>query len=163
MATTTEIIAKEGWKPIGIALFGVVLMWLLDSDILVFLCLVVLICLMYCYRNLERIAEDIADDCVLAPLDGIVQNIQNKEDGIYIEIKKPICFCGMLRMPIARIGDYGEAKEIEHINGLKNGNYINGEHIKIAFKRDHNKNKTTFNALSKVFFTNCFISLGFQL
>lgn len=139
MATTTEIIAKEGWKLISIALLGVVLMWLLDFDFLGFLCLVVLICLVYCYRNLERIAEDIADDCVLAPLDGMIQNIQNKTDGIYIEIKKPICFCGMLRMPIAKIGDYGEVKEIEHVNGLKNGNYISGERIKIAFKPDYNK------------------------
>ena len=90
-------------------------------------------CLAYFYRNSERIPEDIADDCVLAPLDGVIKNIENKEDGIYLSIKKPICFCGLLRMPVAKLGKAGEVLRVEHIKGLKNSDEITGERIKIAF------------------------------
>lgn len=136
MKTTTELIAKEGWKPLIIALFGLLLSVLLNWNFLAFVFLAVVLCMAYFYRNLERIAEDIADDCVLAPLDGIIKNIQNKEDGIHLSIKKPICFCGMLRMPLAKFGKAGEAMELEHVFGLKNGKSATGKHVKIAFKRD---------------------------
>ncbi|MBX7490548.1 hypothetical protein [Helicobacter turcicus] len=138
MRTTTELIAREGWKPLIIVLFGFLFAVLLNWNFLAFVLLVFALCIAYFYRNLERVPEDVADDCVLAPLDGVIKNIQNKEDGIYLNIKKPICFCGMLRMPLARFGKVGEAVELERICGLKNGKSANGERVKIAFKRDRN-------------------------
>ncbi|WP_297812123.1 hypothetical protein [uncultured Helicobacter sp.] len=135
MKTTTEIIAKEGWKPIGIALLLVLFAWLLQWKIFGFFCLIVFLCLIYFYRNTERIMEDNANDSILAPLDGIIKNIENQSDGIYLQIHKPICFCGTLRMPLANLGKCGEALKIEHIKGLKNGDKITGERIKIAFSR----------------------------
>lgn len=136
MKTTTELIAKEGWKALVVVLVGLLLSWLLGWDFLVFVFLVAALCAMYFYRNLERIPEDVADDSVLAPLDGIIRDIQNKEDGIHLNIKKPICFCGMLRMPLAKSGKAGEAVELEHVFGVKNGDRVIGEKVKIAFKRD---------------------------
>ena len=132
MKTTTEIIAKEGWKPIILALLGFLIVWWLGWTILNVLFAILVVCLAYFYRNSERIPEDIADDCVLAPLDGVIKNIENKEDGIYLSIKKPICFCGLLRMPVAKLGKAGEVLEVEHIKGLKNGDSITGERVKIA-------------------------------
>lgn len=133
MKTTTEIIAKEGWKPIILALLGLLIVWWLGWTILSVLFAILVVCLAYFYRNSERIPEDIADDCVLAPLDGVIKNIENKEDGIYLSIKKPICFCGLLRMPVAKLGKAGEVLRVEHIKGLKNSDEITGERIKIAF------------------------------
>lgn len=133
MKTTTEIIAKEGWKPIILALLGFLIVWWLGWTILNVLFAILVVCLAYFYRNSERIPEDIADDCVLAPLDGVIKNIENKEDGIYLSIKKPICFCGLLRMPVAKLGKTGEVLRVEHIKGLKNSDEITGERIKIAF------------------------------
>ena len=132
MKTTTEIIAKEGWKPIILALLGFLIVWWLGWTVLNVLFAILVVCLAYFYRNSERIPEDIADDCVLAPLDGVIKNIENKEDGIYLSIKKPICFCGLLRMPVAKLGKAGEVLEVEHIKGLKNGDSITGERVKIA-------------------------------
>ena len=133
MKTATEIIAKEGWKPIILALLGFLIVWWLGWTILSVLFAILVVCLAYFYRNSERIPEDIADDCVLAPLDGVIKNIENKEDGIYLSIKKPICFCGLLRMPVAKLGKAGEVLRVEHIKGLKNSDEITGERIKIAF------------------------------
>lgn len=133
MKTTTEIIAKEGWKPIILALLGLLIVWWLGWTILSVLFAILVVCLAYFYRNSERIPEDIADDCVLAPLDGVIKNIENKEDGIYLSIKKPICFCGLLRMPVAKLGKAGEVLRVEHIKGLKNSDEITGERVKIAF------------------------------
>ena len=133
MKTTTEIIAKEGWKPIILALLGFLIVWWLGWTILNVLFAILVVCLAYFYRNSERIPEDITDDCMLAPLDGVIKNIENKEDGIYLSIKKPICFCGLLRMPVAKLGKAGEVLRVEHIKGLKNSDEITGERIKIAF------------------------------
>lgn len=141
MKTTTEIISKEGWKPIFIALLGLLIVWLLDWTTLSVLFLILMVCLVYFYRNPERIPEDIADDCVLAPLDGVIQNIENKEDGIHLTIKKPICFCGLLRMPFAKYGKSAEAMELERRFGLKNGDSITGECVKIAFRHDEGSDK----------------------
>ena len=80
MKTTTEIIAKEGWKPIILALLGLLIVWWLGWTILSVLFAILVVCLAYFYRNSELIPEDIADDCVLAPLDGVIKNIEKKED-----------------------------------------------------------------------------------
>lgn len=142
MKTTTEFIAKEGWKPLGIALLLAFLAFLLSWEVFGFFCWIAFACLLYFYRNTERIAEDTANDSILAPIDGIVKNIENKSDGIYLQIAKPICFCGMLRMPLANLGKCGEAIEVEHIKGLKNANEITGERIVIAFNREINQSDT---------------------
>ena len=154
MKTTTEIIAKEGWKPIIIALLGLLIVWLLGWKILSVLFLILVVCLAYFYRNAERIPEDIADDCILAPLDGVIKNIENKKDGIYLSIKKPICFCGLLRMPLAKLGKAGEVLKIEHIKGLKNSDTITGERVKIAF------NSTIFSSESEVLESNTTLFLA---
>ncbi|WP_181881619.1 MULTISPECIES: hypothetical protein [Helicobacter] len=143
MKTTTEMIAKEGWKPIGVGLLLLLLSGLFGWKIFAFLCLLVTLCLMYFYRNTERIMEDNASDSLLSPLDGVIKNIENKSDGIYLQISKPICFCGMLRMPLANLGKCGEALEIEHIKGLKNGDEITGERITLAFHRETDKTPTS--------------------
>ncbi|MCI5968545.1 hypothetical protein [Helicobacter sp.] len=147
MKTTTEPIAREGWKTLIIALVGLVVMVFLGWNFLALIFLILTACVAYFYRNLERIPEDIADDCVLAPLDGVIQNIQNQKDGIHLSIKKPICFCGMLRMPMAKLGKAGEALELEHIYGLKNGSSVKGERIKIAFKRESGSEKAMYLTL----------------
>ena len=147
MKTTTEIIAKEGWKTLVIVLLGLLLAIALGWGFLAFALFVAALCIAYCYRNPERIPEDVADDCVLAPLDGVIKAIENKEDGIHLTIKKPIDFCGMLRMPLAKSGKAGEAVELEHICGLKSGDPTIGERVKIAFKREENSESVLYLVL----------------
>lgn len=129
MNTTTQIIAKEGWKPITITLIVLFFCWLFGWEILGFLAFVFLLCLGYFYYNPERIAQDISQGVILAPLDGIITNIENQEESIVIQIKKPICFCGMIRMPFG-----GKAKKAYHIHGLPNAQESTGEKVGLEFK-----------------------------
>ncbi len=132
MKTTTQIIAKEGWKPIIITLIVLFFCWLFGWEIIGFLAFVFLFCLAYFYYNPERIAQDISEGVILAPLDGIITGIENQEESILIQIKKPICFCGMIRMPFS-----GEAKKAYHIHGLANAQESTGEKVCLEFKKDH--------------------------
>ena len=129
MGTTTQIIAKEGWKPIIIALVILFFCWLVGWKFIGFLAFLALICFVYFYYNPERIPQDLSENSILAPIDGKIVNIENQHDGIYLEIKKPICFCGMIRMPFE-----GEAKEKLMIQGLYNGKEATGEKIILDFK-----------------------------
>ncbi len=163
MRTTTEWIAKEGWKPISITMLLLLFAYFLGWTLFEILCLILLISLLYFYRNPERIMEDNASDCILAPIDGIIKNIENKSDGIYLQISKPICFCGMLRMPLANLGKDGGALEIEHIKGLKNGDEVTGEKITIAFNREIDKISDTNTTLYLTLYPKYFAQYSLYL
>lgn len=163
MKTTTEFIAREGWKPIGIGVFLLLLCWLLDWEILGFFCFIVLACLVYFYRNTERMLEDNASDSILSPIDGMIKNIENKSDGIYLQINKPICFCGMLRMPLANLGKCGKALKTEHIRGLKNGDETTGERITITFYRAANQDSDSNATLDLTLFPKYFAQTSLYL
>ncbi|EES88814.1 hypothetical protein [Helicobacter canadensis] len=128
LKTTTQIIAKEGWKPIIITLIVLFFCWLLSWKFIGFLAFVFLLSLLYFYYNPERIAQDISQDVILAPIDGIITHIENQEDSLLITIKKPICFCGMIRMPLN-----GMAKKLYHISGLANAQESTGERVCLEF------------------------------
>ena len=150
MKTTTQIIAKEGWKPIIITLIVLFFCWLLSWKFIGFLAFAFLLSFLYFYYNTERIAQDISEDVILAPIDGIITHIENQEDNLSITIKKPICFCGLIRMPFN-----GVAKKVYHIRGLANAQESTGEKICLEFGKP--KNHTSLILYPKICPRNLFI------
>ena len=128
MRTTTEIIAREGWKPLVIGVIVLLLSWLFSSGFLGWLAFIFIVGVLYCYYNPERIPEDIAENLILSPIDGKIENIEKTDNGIYLEIDKPLYFCGLLRMPFE-----GSMKQKEKINGVLNASPIIGQRTLLEF------------------------------
>ncbi|MDR2080433.1 MAG: phosphatidylserine decarboxylase [Campylobacteraceae bacterium] len=87
--TTTQIIAKEGWKVCGIAFMLFLLaVW---ANFAAFFMFVVLLFLLFVYRNPERIAAEDDPLAILAPIDGKITAIESVEkDGgkfLYVRIR----------------------------------------------------------------------------
>lgn len=134
MKTTTEIIAREGWKVIGIGIVALILCWFFSWECLGFLATLVVLSLLYFYYNPERIPQDTASDVIIAPLDAKITQIESQEEWLYLELKKPPCFCGLLRMPFE-----GNVKRFENIKGLLGGNDKIAQKITLKFEKDLHK------------------------
>ncbi|WP_104721662.1 phosphatidylserine decarboxylase [Helicobacter mesocricetorum] len=132
MRTTTEIIAREGWKALGIGASILLISWLFSWGFLAWLAFIFLLGALYCYYNPERIPEDMADNLILSPIDGKVESIEKTDNAICLEISKPIYFCGLLRMPFE-----GNAKEKEKIYGVLNASPTIGERTLLEFFHTH--------------------------
>ena len=104
--TTTEIIAKEGWKYVG--LFSILFLISLYVAVFQWVFLFILLVTIYIFRNPERIPA--ADDkmVLLAPNDGTILNIskiilQDGREFLKVEIRKSLFGVSLLRAPIASI------------------------------------------------------------
>ncbi len=98
--TTNQIIAKEGYKPLGFSLFFLLFLYIIDSSSIIFFLFSLLsLFIAYIYRNGERIQEDDCDDVYISPIDGKVISIESKDDFIEIEISHGICDSHLLRAP----------------------------------------------------------------
>ena len=151
MNTTTEIIAKEGWKCIAISAIIFIVCLYLSWDILAFIVLLVLVSLLYFYRNFERVADDISEDVLIAPIDGKITGIQTEGEKTLITFYKPICFCGLIRMPF-----FGSAKQSGKINGLFGGSE------RLSFKQEitfYQHEKEDSQVLLKIYPQNCIHNL----
>lgn len=151
MHTKIEIIAKEGWKSIGITLAFLILCYLLGWHLVAFVTLIFLCCLLYFYRNFERIADDISEDVLIAPLDGKITKIETSNGKTLIVFAKPICFCGLIRMPFL-----GNAKLSRKTNGLFGGNE------RLSFKQEivfFKKDSQDSQALLRIYPQNCIHNL----
>ncbi|MDR2635702.1 MAG: hypothetical protein LBC08_02605, partial [Campylobacteraceae bacterium] len=79
--STTQIIAKEGWRNIAIV-FAIFLLSCL-ADFGSHIMLVVLLVFIAIYRNPERIAEEDDPLAILAPIDGKIIAIETAENGFF--------------------------------------------------------------------------------
>jgi phosphatidylserine decarboxylase len=101
-STTTQIIAKEGWKYL---LFTIVLFVLsLCFDFFSWVFFVIMIFTGYLFRNPERLPAEDDDMAILAPCDGTITTISKSllSDGkeyIKVEIQKSLLETSMLRSP----------------------------------------------------------------
>lgn len=145
MKTTTEIIAREGWKAIGIGIVALILCWFFSWECLGFLATLVVLSLLYFYYNPERIPQDTASDVIIAPLDAKITQIESQEEWIYLELKKPPCFCGLLRMPFE-----GNVKIVKNIKGLLGGNDNISQKTTLEFKKDSEKTQLPINSQIKM-------------
>lgn len=97
--TTTQIIAREGYKPVVICLIFMLLFIFLHFE---FLALFALICAIFCafiFRNTERIALYRGEDALIAPCDGIIKDISTKTSSTTILVKINLFDNGIFRVP----------------------------------------------------------------
>ncbi len=102
LQTTTQIIAREGFKPVGFCFILMLLFIFLHFE---FLALFAFICAIFCafiFRNTERIAIYRGNDALIAPCDGIIKDISTKDSTTSILVKINIFDNGIFRVP-ARI------------------------------------------------------------
>lgn len=125
MKTTTQIIAKEGYKNLSFAFIALVLCLFFNLKFFALICGILFLILLYFYRNSERIAESIEENAIIAPLDGVIKDIVKSENEVKIIVKKPICFCSLLRTPFKC-----EIAKVYEVNGLANGDLTLGERVK---------------------------------
>ncbi len=101
-STTTQLIAKEGWKYLFFSFIVFVLSLWLEMFSWVFF--VILIFTGYLFRNPERLPAEDDDMAVLSPSDGTILTISKSKysDGkeyIKVEIKKSLLEACILRAP----------------------------------------------------------------
>ncbi len=101
--TTTELIAKEGWKYVGVFFLLFFLSWCFEFLEWVFLFL--FLGSVFIYRNFERIPAEDDSMALLAPADGNVTDIskvifQDGKEFLRLEIRKNIWNMSILRSPI---------------------------------------------------------------
>ncbi len=97
--TKTQIIAREGIKPVCVC-FGLMLLFIFLN--LEFLALIALICVIlaaFIFRNTERIAQNRADNAIIAPCDGLIKDIFTRDSSTIVAIKINIFDCGIFRVP----------------------------------------------------------------
>ncbi len=100
--TTTQLIAKEGWK----YLFFVLVLFVLSLwfDLLPWVFFVIFIFVAYLFRNPERLPAEDDDMAILAPCDGTISNIakvryKDRNEYIKVEIQKSLLEACILRAP----------------------------------------------------------------
>ncbi|MBE0496236.1 MAG: phosphatidylserine decarboxylase [Campylobacterales bacterium] len=104
--TTTQIVAKEGWKSIGVAFVLFVLSLIFGVIPWVFLTL--LAALIFLHRNPERIPEEDDRLVIIAPADGMVRSIEKGktpagEACLRVVIENSLLDVGVLRAPCALV------------------------------------------------------------
>ena len=101
--TTTEIIAKEGWKYVGILFILFLFSWGIGVFEWVFLFLFLVT--LYIFRNPERIPAEDDKMALLAPADGNILDIskiilQDGTEFLKLEIRKSLLNASLLRSPV---------------------------------------------------------------
>lgn len=102
LQTTTQIIAREGFKPVAGCIIVVFLCIFFHLE---FFALFAFVCALFCafiFRNSERIAESRQDCAIIAPCDGIIKDISTRDSTTSILVKINIFDNGIFRVP-ARI------------------------------------------------------------
>lgn len=102
--TSTQLIAKEGWKYLGFTFALFVLALIFDFFSWVFL--VVFLFTAYIFRNPERLPAEDDELAVLAPIDGTISSISkvswhDKKEYIRVEIQKSLMGVSLIRSPSA--------------------------------------------------------------
>lgn len=101
-STTTQLIAKEGWKYLFFVSGLFALSLLLDILPWVFFTIVVFVA--YLFRNPERLPAEDDDMAFLSPIDGAVSDISkaklsDEKEYIKVEIQKTLLEASILRAP----------------------------------------------------------------
>lgn len=101
--TTTQLIAKEGWRDVFFAGAIFVLAWLFSFMSWFFF--LVFAGIAFLYRNPERIAQEEDENAIIAPVDGVVRSIEqvSASDGkkwLKVVIQKRFFDVGVVRSPM---------------------------------------------------------------
>jgi len=100
MGAMADLILKEGWRPIGIAVGAALLFAIFGFELLSFFALVGAIALVRTYRRPVRSVSHFEKGSVTSPCDGTVTLIETASDGgIVVEIETGCLDGSMLTMP----------------------------------------------------------------
>lgn len=95
-----KIIANEGFVPIATSFFEVLVFIFLGLEGLALLCFCAGLFFAFIFRNPERIAKSRQSAAILAPSDGVVVDILQKDGLTSLRIKTGIFDVGVLRAPM---------------------------------------------------------------
>jgi phosphatidylserine decarboxylase len=99
--TTTQIIAKEGWKYLFFIFVLFLIAFVVNFSVSLFFVLFVFT--LFVFRNPERLPAEDDELAILAPCDGRIENIEKSnfksQDMVKITIKKSIFDVSLLRAP----------------------------------------------------------------
>lgn len=123
-----QVIAQDGFRIVIGSLFAAIVFFFMSFSFLFFVSIIVFIMSIYFYRNPERICEDISNTNVVSPVDGIVKDIIRDSNSLKIVIIKPMCFCGLLRMPFS-----GNFNIVSTKHGILSGDSSTGELVRVNF------------------------------
>lgn len=98
--TTTQIIAKEGWYQLIFFGFFALFFFFLGWSFFCFFSLLLFGVVAMSYYNPERLPPESGETALLSPIDGVVKEIRTEEGSCVVRINSPLCFVGILRMPI---------------------------------------------------------------
>jgi len=104
MSSNLLPIAKEGFSRIGIAFLAFVFFAIFDLDFLKLISFLVVIFLLFVYRNPERMSPILEVKSVVSPVDGTVISIDELDDSEYaykIEIDSNYFDVSLLRSPLS--------------------------------------------------------------
>jgi len=142
-------IAKEGVKYLLFSAILSLLALLLDCDFLATIFSLSFIFFAYIFRNPERVYNHTENASLLSPVDGIVKNIKELQEGEYsykIEIDSSFKDIGILRVPAS-----AKVQNIQQFNGTRvaaTSKLFNdtNENVSITFL---DKNKNTFKIVHR--------------
>jgi len=98
--TTTEIIAKEGWKYIAISFGFFILFFIIGFGFLAFLALIITACNVYIFRNPEREPSSFEENIITSPIDGVIGEIRENTNHNIIKINHSFLDTHLLRSPL---------------------------------------------------------------
>lgn len=128
-STSNEIISKEWWGFIGLFLLLGCIFFALSLVCLALLSWAIGVLGAYLGYNQERIPKEIGEEVIISPVDGVIKAITPKKYGVCVEIVKPICFNGILRIPFV-----SHISIVEDYEGLRLGNNILNQKCKLKFE-----------------------------
>lgn len=154
-------VAQEGWKYIACAFSFFIFFTIFDFDFLSFFSAILVLVLIYSFRNPERQLPMFEKLSVVAPSDGVVKSIVELEDTKYayrVDIESSSLDVGVLRIPLnARV------ESITKFNGTrvsKNSKLFNdtNENVELVFV-DENENRLKVTHTLKQSFSPLFIDI----
>jgi phosphatidylserine decarboxylase len=132
-------IAKEGWLNIGYAIALFLVLGILDFEFLQFFSFILVLFLLYVYRNPERQIMALEKGGIVSPVDGRISDIKESSDKVEITVESSYNDVSVLRVPISCV-----VKSIRYLNGAslskssKKAEVLN-EKLEVVFE-DENKN-----------------------
>ncbi len=145
-------VSKEGWLYIGYSVALFVLLGLLDLEFLQFFSFILILVLVYIYRNPERQIMALEKGGVVSPVDGKVIDIKENKDCVEIVVESSYSDVSVLRVPIN-----SSAKSIKYVNGASLGSSSSksdklNERLDIELE-DQNKNIVKVSHISRLNFS----------
>lgn len=154
-------VAQEGWRYIAYAFSFFIFFAIFDFDLLTFFSSLLLIALIYSFRNPERQLPMFEKLSVVAPSDGVVKAIVELDDAAFayrVEIESSSLDVGVLRAPLN-----ATVESVRKFNGTrvsKSSKLFNdtNENVELVFV-DENDNKLKVTHTLKQSFSPLFIDI----